>query len=72
MKIYKTYFSKDDTPFRQEFQANKQYHVVWKRRPYKTFLGHKVVKVKLFGLFNIYVKKDAFEIIDEFLNSHET
>lgn len=37
MKIYKTYFDK----------------TVWKRLPYAVFLGHKVVKVKLFGLFTV-------------------
>jgi hypothetical protein len=53
MKIYKTYFDKSDTPFIQTFQPRRKYHVCWKRVPYKTFLGHNVVKIKLFGLFTI-------------------
>jgi len=53
MKIYKTYFDKKDTPFSLKFQPKKQYHVVWKRNAYKSFLGHKVIKVKLFGLFTL-------------------
>ena len=57
MKIYKTYFDKKDTPYRDDFQRNKKYHVVWKRQPYKTFLRHKVVKIKMFGLFTIYDKE---------------
>lgn len=54
IKPYKTYFDKKDTPFRQDFQPNKKYHVVWNRLPYRTFLGYKVVKVKLFGIFTIH------------------
>lgn len=54
MKIYKTYFDKSDTPYKQEFQSSKKNHTVWKRQPYKMFLLHAVVKIKLFGLFTIY------------------
>lgn len=54
MKIYKTYFDKSDTPYIQEWQKNRKYHVVWKRCAYKSFLGCRVVMVKLFGIFTIY------------------
>jgi hypothetical protein len=57
MKIYKTYFDKIDTPYMQEFQPKKKYHVVWKRLAYKEFFEHKVIKIKLFGLFTIYNNK---------------
>jgi len=56
MKIYKTYFDKKDTPFDKSFQENKEYHSVYKRRPYTIFLNHEVVKIKLFGIFTIYEK----------------
>jgi hypothetical protein len=61
-KIYKTYFDKSDTPFRQDFQPNKKYHIVWKRNAYTKFFNHKVIKVKKYGIFTIYeseVKKDV-------------
>lgn len=61
-KIYKIYFDKSDTPFRQDFQPNKKYHVVWKRNAYTKFLNHKVLKVKKYGIFTIYeneVNKDV-------------
>ena len=54
MKKYKIYFAKSDTPFRQDFQSKKKFHTVWRRLPYKTFLGHKVVKIKKYGIFTIY------------------
>ena len=54
MKIYKHYFNKDDTPFKQSFQKEKKQHIVWYRNPYTSFLGHKTQKIKLFGLFTIY------------------
>ena len=57
MRIYKTYFDKSDTPYTDKFQPKRKYHVVWKRNPYKLFLGHRVIKVKLFGLFDITPKK---------------
>lgn len=53
-KRYKTYFDKTDTPYAETFQANKKYHIVWKRMAYKTFLNHKVIKIKLFGFIPIY------------------
>lgn len=56
MKKYKTYFDKKDTPFRQDFQPNRKYHVVWKRVAYQYFLGHKVVKCKQWGIFPIRFK----------------
>lgn len=57
MKIYKTYFKKSDTPYRLEFQPHKKYHTVWKHNAYIEFLGHKVFKIKLFGIFTIYKDK---------------
>lgn len=54
MKIYKHYFDKKDTPYVQEYQPKRKYHTAWKRIRYKGFLGHKVVKIKLLGLFTIY------------------
>jgi hypothetical protein len=58
MKIYKTYFKKTDTPFNQDFQPNRKYHVVWKHMPYVNFLNHKVYKIKLLGLFTIYKEEE--------------
>jgi len=54
MKKYKTYFDKSDTPFKQDYQDKKKYHVVWNRQPYMVFLQHAVVKIKKYGLFTIY------------------
>lgn len=54
MKKYKCYFDKNDTPFKQEFQANKKYHSVYFRLPYTRFLQHDIIKIKLFGIFTIY------------------
>jgi len=53
-KRYKTYFDKTDTPYVKTFQSNKKYHIVWKRNAYKTFLNHRVIKIRLFGLITIY------------------
>lgn len=62
MKIYKHYFDKNDTPYVQDFQANKKYHTAWKRLKYRAFLDHKVLKIKVFGIFTIYdVKKGGGE-----------
>ena len=54
LKIYKTYFDKSDTPYVQNWQPKSKYHTVWKRCAYKRFMNHRVVKVKLFGIFTIY------------------
>lgn len=54
IKKYKIYFDKNDTPYVSDWQAEKKYHMVWKRLPYKRFLGHRVAKIKLFGIFTIY------------------
>lgn len=54
MKKYKVYFSKSDTPFRQDYQEEAMYHTSWFRLPYRKFLGHKSVKIKLFGFITIY------------------
>jgi len=53
-KRYKTYFDKTDTPYDKTFQTNKKYHIVWKRMPYASFFNHKVIKIKLFGIYTIY------------------
>ena len=45
LKIYKHYFAPDDA-------WNDE--PVWFRLPYKKFLTHKAVKIKLFGIFTIY------------------
>lgn len=57
MKIYKHYFKKTDTPYIQEFQKRKKYHTVWFRNARKSFIGHKIYKIKLFGIFTIYEDK---------------
>jgi len=61
MKNYKTYFDKNDTPFKPEMQRKKKYHTVWFRQPYTMFLKHEVVKIKLFGLITIYKKEIKYE-----------
>lgn len=58
MKIYKHYFDKSDTPYKQTFQPKKKQHTVWKRNPYTRFLGHNVQKIKLFGIFTIYKREE--------------
>lgn len=69
MKVFKHYFDKNDTPFDQRYQANKKYHTAWKHYTYSRFLGHKVVKIKLFGLITIYNrKKSQDEIFEEIKN----
>lgn len=59
VKRYKIYFAKSDTPYRQDFQPKKKFHTVWRNLPYKTFLGHKVVKIKKYGIFTIYKSEGA-------------
>lgn len=54
IKLYKHYFFKCDTPFKQSWQPKRKYHVVWKRASYFIFLGHRVAKIKFLGLFTIY------------------
>lgn len=54
MRIYKHYFDKNDTPYVQDYQAGKKYHTAWKHLKYRAFLGHKVLKIKVFGIFTIY------------------
>jgi hypothetical protein len=57
MRLYKHYFEKNDTPYRESFQSKKKYHTVWKRGKYRIFLLHKVVKIKFLGIFTIYKLK---------------
>ena len=45
LKIYKIYFAPDDA-----WNDNP----MWFRLPYKRFMNHIVVKIKLFGIFTIY------------------
>jgi hypothetical protein len=54
MKIYKHYFKKTDTPYIQEWKKRKKYHTIWKHLIWERFLGHRVYKIKLFGIFTIY------------------
>ena len=60
-KRFVHYFDKTDTPYSQECQPKSKYHKVWKRLKYKIFLGHKVVKIKWFGLITIYDTKGVKE-----------
>lgn len=55
-KRFVHYFDKTDTPYSQEFQPKSKYHKVWKRLKYKTFFGHKVIKIRWFDLITIYDK----------------
>ena len=57
-KRFVHYFDKEDTPYSQELQPKRKYHKVWKRLRYKTFLGHKVIMIKWFGLLTIYKKEE--------------
>ena len=47
-KIYKLYFAPDDA-----WNDNP----MWFRLPYKRFMNHIVVKIKLFGIFTIYDRR---------------
>lgn len=58
MKLYKHYFDKSDTPYRESFQRKKKYHTVWHRGAYRVFLAHKVIKIKFLGIFTIYELTD--------------
>lgn len=57
MKIYKLYFLKSDTPFKQGYQKGKKYHTEWLHKPYRKVDGHKTYKIKLFGIITIYKLK---------------
>ena len=59
MKRYKIYFSKTDTPFVQDFQPKKKYHTAWVRLAYTRFLGHRVVKVKKYGIFTVFREREV-------------
>jgi hypothetical protein len=54
VRPFKIYFDHGDTPYREECQYKGKYDIEWKRLPYRYFLGHSVVKMKLFGIFTIY------------------
>ena len=58
MKLYKHYFDKSDTPYRESFQRKRKYHTVWHRGAYRVFLQHKVIKIKFLGIFTIYKLTD--------------
>ena len=51
---FKIYFDHSDTPYREEGQSKGKYDTEWKHLPYRYFLGHSVIKVKLFGIFTIH------------------
>ncbi len=59
IKPYKCYFDKRDTPFDDKWFKNKNLHFAWLRSSCIKFLGHKVVKIKLLGIFTIYEAKEA-------------
>lgn len=52
MRLYKHYFENTDT------QSQKKYCTEWFREKYRIFLRHKVIKIKLLGLFTIYKLTD--------------
>ena len=53
---FKIYFDHNDTPYREECQSKGKYDTEWKHLPYSYFLGHSVVKIKLFGIFTVHDK----------------
>lgn len=53
---FKIYFDHSDTPYREECQSKGKYDTEWKHLPYSSFLGHSVVKMKLFGIITIHDK----------------
>ncbi len=57
MKIFKLYFLRSDTPFKQSYQKGKKYHTEWLCKPYKKCEGHKVYMIKLFGIITVYKLK---------------
>lgn len=61
MKIYKHYFLKSHTPYKDTYQAKKKYHTVWMNKRCKYILFHKVYMIKLFGIFTIYKNKELKE-----------
>lgn len=52
MRLYKHYFENIDT------QSQKKYCTEWFHEKYIIFLRHKVMKIKLLGLFTIYKLTD--------------
>lgn len=52
MRLYKHYFENTDT------QSRKKYRTEWLYEKYTIFLRHKVMKIKLLGLFTIYKLTD--------------
>lgn len=61
MKIYKHYFLKSHTPYKDTYQKKKKYHTVWMHKRCKYILFHKVYMIKLFGIFTIYKNKELKE-----------
>ena len=57
MKIYKLYFLRSDTPFKQAYQKGKKYHTCWSGSNARKVNNHNVYKVKLFGFITIYKLK---------------
>lgn len=64
---FKIYFDHSDTPYREECQSKGKYDTEWKHLPYGYFLGHSVVKMKLFGIFTVHdrTKKEWMEEKDD-------
>lgn len=56
---FKIYFDHSDTPYREECQSKGKYDTEWKHLPHSYFLGHRIVKMKLFGIFTIYDRTKA-------------
>ena len=54
IRPFKIYFDHSDTPYKEECQCKGKYDTEWKYLPYRYFLGHSVVKMKLFGIFTIH------------------
>lgn len=67
MRPFLIFFDHRDTPYREECQSKGKYDREWKHFPYTYFLGHSVVKTKLFGIFTIFdkTKKEYQEMLEE-------
>ena len=61
MKIYKHYFNKDDSIFNDSYQVKNKYHTHWYDKCYNEIFYHKVIKIKLFGIFTIYKIKEIMK-----------
>ena len=62
MRIFKLYFLRSDTPFKQSYQKGKKYQTEWSRKAYRKIEGHKVYKAKLFGIITVYKLKRGVKL----------